>query len=99
MRSLSRWTVLICAFAALVAAGCGGNDDKSASSSNASADTGCPNGKVRFGIEPYEDPAKLKPAYTVLAQALQHKLGCPVELQVVEDYSAEVLAMRNDKLD
>ncbi|GAB3874796.1 hypothetical protein GCM10029964_017390 [Kibdelosporangium lantanae] len=59
----------------------------------------CPNGKVRFGIEPYEDPAKLKPAYEVLAEALQSKLNCPVELQVVDDYSAEVLAMRNGKLE
>jgi phosphonate transport system substrate-binding protein len=99
MRSLSRWTVLICAVAALVAAGCG-DDEKSSSASSASApDASCPDGKVRFGIEPYEDPAKLTPAYTVLAQALERKLGCPVELQVVEDYSAEVLAMRNDQLD
>jgi len=59
----------------------------------------CPNGKVRFGIEPYEDPAKLKPAYEVLAKAMQAKLNCPVELQVVDDYSAEVLAMRNGKLE
>jgi phosphonate transport system substrate-binding protein len=59
----------------------------------------CPNGKLRFGIEPYEDPAKLKPAYEVLANAMQARLNCPVELQVVDDYSAEVLAMRNGKLD
>lgn len=59
----------------------------------------CPDGKVRFGIEPYEDPAKLKPAYEVLAKALQAKLNCPVDLQVVDDYSAEVLAMRNGKLE
>ncbi|ONI89006.1 phosphonate ABC transporter substrate-binding protein [Actinosynnema sp. ALI-1.44] len=59
----------------------------------------CPDGRIRFGIEPYEDPAKLKPAYEVLANALQNKLTCKVELQVVEDYSAEVLAMRNGKLD
>jgi phosphonate transport system substrate-binding protein len=64
------------------------------------ASTGiCPNGKIRFGIEPYEDPAKLKPAYEVLANALQTKLNCPVELQVVDDYTAEVLAMRNGKLE
>ena len=59
----------------------------------------CPHGKIKFGIEPYEDPAKLTPAYQVLATALQGKLGCPVDLQVVDDYSAEVLAMRNGKLD
>jgi phosphonate transport system substrate-binding protein len=108
MRSLSRLTVLLLALGALVVAGCGGNDDDkttsstgSANNASASGDSGanCPDGAVRFGIEPYEDPAKLTPAYTVLASALQRKLGCPVKLQIVEDYSAEVLAMRNDKLD
>ncbi|WP_422758662.1 phosphate/phosphite/phosphonate ABC transporter substrate-binding protein [Paenarthrobacter sp. C1] len=54
---------------------------------------------MKFGIEPYEDPAKLKPAYDVLAAALSKKLECPVTVQVVEDYAAEVLAMRNGKLD
>jgi phosphonate transport system substrate-binding protein len=67
---------------------------------NSAANSGdCPNGRVRFGVEPYEDPAKLKPAYEVLAKALTSKLGCEVELQVVDDYAAEVLAMRNDKLE
>ncbi|MGI5503295.1 phosphate/phosphite/phosphonate ABC transporter substrate-binding protein [Lentzea sp. CA-135723] len=65
-----------------------------------SASGACPNdGKVRFGVEPYEDPEKLKPAYEVLAKALSSKLGCEVELQVVDDYAAEVLAMRNGKLE
>src|SRR5262245_42905253 len=59
----------------------------------------CPGGSVRFGIEPYEDPAKLTPAYKVLAAALQKSLGCTVKLQIVEDYPAEVLAMRNKKLE
>jgi len=59
----------------------------------------CPGGSVRFGIEPYEDPAKLTPAYKVLAGALQRALGCPVKLIIVEDYPAEVLAMRNKKLE
>lgn len=69
-------------------------------SSDASADSPtCPNGKIAFGIEPFEDPAKLKPAYQVLADALEEKLDCPVELNVLEDYSAEVLAMQNGKLD
>lgn len=69
-------------------------------SSDASADSPtCPNGKIAFGIEPFEDPTKLKPAYQVLADALEEKLDCPVELNVLEDYSAEVLAMQNGKLD
>ncbi|MGP9784237.1 phosphonate ABC transporter substrate-binding protein [Arthrobacter sp. MYb211] len=59
----------------------------------------CADGPLMFGIEPFEAPAKLEPAYGVLANALERELGCKVEMQVVEDYSAEVLAMRNGKLD
>lgn len=58
----------------------------------------CPGGAIEFGIEPYEDPAKLEPAYRVLADSLAEELDCPVKVQVVEDYAAEVLAMRNGKL-
>jgi phosphonate transport system substrate-binding protein len=65
----------------------------------AAAATSCPDGGLTFGVEPYEDPAKLKPAYETLATALQSKLGCQIKLQIVSDYSAEVLAMKNDKLD
>jgi phosphonate transport system substrate-binding protein len=84
---------------ALAAVGCGSSDKSSNAGANASADSTCPGGKVRFGIEPYEDPAKLKPAYETLSTALQHKLGCPVQLTIVQDYPAEVLAMQNNKLD
>ncbi|SEN28111.1 phosphate/phosphite/phosphonate ABC transporter substrate-binding protein [Nonomuraea pusilla] len=80
--------------ALLLLAGCGGD----AGTSGASAAT-CPGGRIRFGVEPYEDPAKLKPAYETLAAALQRKLDCPVELKIVDDYSAEVLAMRNGQLE
>ncbi|NKE57675.1 phosphate/phosphite/phosphonate ABC transporter substrate-binding protein [Lentzea sp. PSKA42] len=67
---------------------------------NSASGGDCPNnGKIRFGVEPYEDPEKLKPAYDVLAKALATKLGCEVELQAVDDYAAEVLAMRNGKLE
>ena len=52
-----------------------------------------------MGVEPFEDPAKLVPAARVLGDALQRRLDCPVEVQVTEDYSAEVLAMRNDQLE
>jgi phosphonate transport system substrate-binding protein len=83
--------------AALTLTGCGGSAQSDTSAETASAT--CPNGEIKFGIEPYEDPAKLKPAYDVLASALSKKLDCPVSVQVVEDYAAEVLAMRNGKLD
>jgi phosphonate transport system substrate-binding protein len=78
--------------AALALTACGTTDSASGGD--------CPNnGKVRFGVEPYEAPDKLKPAYEVLARALSAKLGCEVELQIVDDYAAEVLAMRNGKLE
>src|ERR1051325_7323738 len=83
--------MLAAAMLAVTLSACGSTQD--------SASDGCPGGKVRFGVEPYEDPAKLTPAYEVLAKALEAKLGCPVELKVVEDYSAEVLAMRNGQLE
>jgi phosphonate transport system substrate-binding protein len=78
--------------AAVVLAGCGGGTAESASPT-------CPNGEIQFGVEPFEDPAKLTPAAEVLADALSEKLDCPVTLTITEDYSAEVLAMENDKLD
>jgi phosphonate transport system substrate-binding protein len=83
-----------CGLAALtlLLAGCG------AATSDAASPT-CPDGRIRFGVEPYEDPARLTPAYQVLADALSQRLACPVDLQVVEDYSAEVLAMQNGRLD
>lgn len=85
----------LAAAAALALAGC------SSTEAPASADTGsfCPTGELKFGIEPFEDPTKLEPAYKVLAAALGKELDCKVEVQVVEDYAAEVLSMRNGKLD
>ena len=84
--------VLAATLALTALTACGTTDSASAN--------GCPNdGTVRFGVEPYEAPDKLKPAYEVLAGALSAKLGCEVELQIVDDYAAEVLAMRNGKLD
>lgn len=69
------------------------------STSSAQASPTCPNGKVEFGIEPFEDPQKLEPAYQAIADSLSKSLDCPVKVQVLEDYSAEVLAMQNGKLD
>jgi phosphonate transport system substrate-binding protein len=89
---LARAAVSGLAALTLLLAGCGG------STSDAASPT-CPDGRIRFGVEPFEDPARLTPAYQVLADALSQRLGCPVDLQVVEDYSAEVLAMQNGRLD
>lgn len=87
---------------AVAVAGCGDEettDTVAPVAATARQEAGCPDGRVRFGVEPYEDPAKLEPAYRVLAAALERELGCPVELQIVEDYTAEVLAMENGQLD
>jgi phosphonate transport system substrate-binding protein len=59
----------------------------------------CPDGTLRFGVEPYEDAAVLAPAYQPLADALGSALGCTVELNITTNYTSEIEAMRNDKLD
>lgn len=66
--------------------------------SEAAGSPSCPQGGIQFGIEPFEDPGKLEPAYKELALALEKKLDCPVEVRIVEDYAAEVLALQNGEL-
>lgn len=80
---------------ALGLAGCAPSDSANAGEASAT----CPDGKIRFGILPYEEPERLEPAYQVLATALSEKLDCPVEVIITEDYAAEVLAMENDSLE
>lgn len=82
--------------AAVGLSACSGSQTQSATANTTSY---CSDGPIKFGIEPYEDPAKLEPAYRVLADAMEKQLNCEVEVQVVEDYSAEVLAMANNRLD
>lgn len=94
-------TVLAASAVALLGLGlaaCSSAPDESAAASGDASAT-CPDGKIRFGILPYEDPERLEPAYQVLAQALSEKLDCPVEVSITEDYAAEVLAMENDQLE
>ena len=78
---------------------CSGTAEDTASAASGEDSVTCPNGKIRFGILPYEDPEALEPAYQVLAEALSEKLDCPVEVTITEDYAAEVLAMENDQLE
>ncbi|MBV1778999.1 phosphate/phosphite/phosphonate ABC transporter substrate-binding protein [Paeniglutamicibacter sp. ABSL32-1] len=85
----------LAAVAAFTLAGC----STAQAPANAETNGFCPDGELKFGIEPFEDPSKLEPAYQVLAASLGQKLDCKVEVQVVEDYAAEVLSMRNGKLD
>lgn len=83
----------------LLATACSSKKSGTAANNTPSNNAACPNGKVRLGVEPYEAPAKLTPAYKVLAAALEKGLGCPVELKIVESYAAEVLAMKNGQLE
>jgi len=59
----------------------------------------CPEGGVRFGVEPYESAQRLLPVYNDLSKLIGDKLGCPVQLFVATSYTAEIEAMRNGKLE
>ena len=59
----------------------------------------CPNGKVNFGVEPYDAGAKFVGAYKALTKTLSTNLGCPVKLIINTNYTAEVEAMKAGKLD
>lgn len=88
----------VTAGAAVVAllAGCGSGSDTGSASSNAK----CPNGgTVRMAVEPYETSALLLPAYKPIAEQLGRKIGCKVNLLITQSYTAEIEAMRNDKLE
>nr|WP_296773522.1 phosphate/phosphite/phosphonate ABC transporter substrate-binding protein [Rhodococcus sp. (in: high G+C Gram-positive bacteria)] len=89
----SRHAAVALAALTLALTSCGSNSDTAAESPT------CPGGQIRFGVEPFEDPAKLTPAFQVVGDALSEKLNCPVEVTVVDNYAAEVLAMRNGQLE
>jgi phosphonate transport system substrate-binding protein len=84
-------------------AACSSSTSDTAASSN-NADTtashvACPNGTLTFGVEPYDNASVLIPAYQALSADLGKTLGCKVNLQITESYVAEILAMKNGKLD
>src|SRR5579859_1714612 len=86
-------TFLLCAFLAV-----GPQAANVANAQGTASD--CPNGgTLRFGVEPYEDASLLAPAYQPLADALGKALNCKVELNITTNYTAEIEAMRADKLD
>jgi phosphonate transport system substrate-binding protein len=84
-------------------AACGSSSSSTTSSGNdaaaTSAHVACPNGTLTFGVEPYDNASVLIPAYQALSADLGHELGCKVSLQIAESYVAEILAMKNGKLD
>jgi phosphonate transport system substrate-binding protein len=77
----------------------GGNNAGSASPVATTSHVACPNGTLSFGVEPYDDASVLIPAYQALAANLGQELGCKVNLQIATSYVAEILAMKNGKLD
>lgn len=95
-------TIIAASAIALIGLGLTGCSNAAGGAEDANADAAsvtCPDGKIRFGILPYEDPERLEPAYQALASALSEKLDCEVEVSITEDYAAEVLAMENDQLE
>ncbi len=60
----------------------------------------CPNdGKVRFGIEPYEAGATLVPIFEEVGKLIAKQLDCEVQVFVTTSYNAEIEAMRSGKLE
>jgi phosphonate transport system substrate-binding protein len=65
----------------------------------AAAAADCPDGTVRFGVEPYDTAARLVPIYQKVGELIGKQLGCPVQVFVATNYNAEIEAMRNGKLE
>ena len=64
------------------------------------ADSGCPNGgTVRMGIEPFDAVARLTPIFGKIGDILGQKIGCKVQIFITTNYSSEIEAMRNDRLE
>jgi phosphonate transport system substrate-binding protein len=87
-------------------AACGSSGSSTSSSSHNTGATGsttshvaCPGGTLTFGVEPYDNASVLIPAYQAMSTALGKALGCKINLQIAESYVAEILAMKNGKLD
>ncbi len=86
-------------------AACGSNSSTGSSGSGGSTGStttshvACPSGTLTFGVEPYDNASVLIPAYQALSAQLGKELGCKVDLQIAESYVAEILAMKNGKLD
>jgi phosphonate transport system substrate-binding protein len=73
----------------------GSNSGTTASKTNVA----CPAGMLTFGVEPYDNASVLVSAYQAMSTALGKALGCKIDLQISESYVAEILAMKNGKLD
>jgi len=76
-----------------------GGSSSTAQSGSTTSHVACPHGTLTFGVEPYDNASVLIPAYQTLSTDLGKALHCKVNLQVAESYVAEILAMKNGKLD
>jgi len=65
----------------------------------AAAPSDCPDGGIRFGVEPYEQASAVIPIFEKIGAELSQKMGCPVSVFVASSYNAEIEAMRADKLE
>ena len=64
------------------------------------ADSDCPNGGiVRMGIEPFDAVARLTPIFGKIGDILGQKIGCKVQVLITTNYTSEIEAMRNDRLE
>jgi phosphonate transport system substrate-binding protein len=96
---MRRERLLLAVAGCAVLAGCGTTTPSTGSAATQSGFS-CPNnGTVRFGVEPYEDAGALLPVFQQIAQQLGKALGCSVEMTVATNYTAEIEAMRNGKLE
>lgn len=60
----------------------------------------CPkDGPVTFGVEPYESAATLLPIYHAMGALIAKQIDCPVKVDITTNYTAEIEAMRSNKLD
>ena len=81
-------------------AACSSSGNKNNNASTVSkTNVACPNGSLSFGVEPYDNASVLVSAYQAMSAALGKALGCKVNLEVAQSYVAEILAMKNGKLD
>lgn len=78
----------------------GSSSSPTSSTAEAAGKVTCPNGgTIRMATEPFDDPAQLIPAFQLVGAALSKELGCKVQTSVVSEYSAEVVALRNNQID
>jgi phosphonate transport system substrate-binding protein len=86
-------------------AACGSSSSSSTTTNNNTAsntsktNVACPSGTLTFGVEPYDNASVLVSAYQATSTALGKALGCKINLEVAQSYVAEILAMKNGKLD